>query len=650
MKYYITTAIDYTNGPPHIGHAYEKIIADAVARWHRLKGEDVFFLTGTDEHGQKVEKAAKNAEMTPKEFTDSISAKFKELLEKLNISNDKFIRTTDKNHIDVAEKVFDKIYKKGDIYKGTYEGLYCTGCEAFFTEREAVNGCCPIHKKQLDKVKEESYFFKIGNYQKQLVDFIGKNKNFILPATRRNEILNRLKEDLRDLSISRASFSWGIPLKIDKKHVIYVWFEALLNYLSGIDYPNAKFKKYWPADVHLIGKDIIWFHTVIWPCILFAAGIEPPKSVFAHGFVNIGGEKLSKSRGIAVDPINLIDAYGADTLRYFFLKEIVCGEDGDFSEEALVKMCNSALADDLGNLLMRTIVMANKYFDGAVPKQGKLEGIDEELIEKSDVIGKADKCIQNLEVNKAIEIVWEFIRHCNKYINETEPWKIKDKERLGTVLYNLIESLRIISILVSPFIPKTAENISKQLGFKLGSFKDAKFSGKTKGKVGKPEILIKKLELAEEDPIARFDFRVGKVLSVEDHPSADRLYVLKVKLDKERQLVAGLRSYIKKEDIAGKNVVVVANLKPAKLKGIESQGMLLAAEKNGKVVLLEAPKSKPGDRVFFKEGKLAAEVTIDEFSKLKITVKGKKVALGSLVLKTSSEEVKADIEDGATVK
>lgn len=643
MKFYITTAIDYTNAPPHIGHAYEKIIGDAVARWHRLKNEDVFFLTGTDEHGQKVEKAAEKSGMEPQEFVDSMSSEFKKLLKKLDISNDNFIRTTDASHIKVAEEIFQKVYDKGDIYKGEYEGLYCTDCEAFFTERESLEGSCPVHKKPLEKVKEESYFFRMGKYQKQLLDYINKNKNFILPLTRRNEILNRLKEGLRDLSVSRTTFKWGIPLKIDKKHVIYVWFDALLNYVSGIGYPGAKFRKFWPADAHVIGKDILWFHAVIWPCILFAAGIEPPKTVFAHGFVNIGGEKLSKSRGIVVNPIKLADEYGTDALRYFFLKEIVCGEDGDFSEEALVTKNNAELADDLGNLLMRTVVMANKYFDGKIPKQGKLEKIDDELIKKSDVFSEADKFMQKLEINKALEAIWSFVRHCNKYINETEPWKIKDKKRLGTVLYNLVESLRIISILVSPFIPETAEKISKQLGLKS---KEIEFSSKTTGKVGKPEVLIKKIEVAEEDPISRFDFRVEKVISVDDHPQADKLYVLKT--DSGRQLVAGLKGYLKKEEIKGKNIVVVANLKPAKLKGVESRGMLLAAEKDGKVVLLQA--KKPGQKAFFKKGVPASEVTIDEFSKLKMKVKGKKIVLDSLVLKTDSEEITADIEDGAIVK
>ena len=650
-KFYITTAIDYTNSKPHLGHAYEKIFADVLARWHRLRGEDVYYLTGTDEHGQKVEKAAKSAGKEPQKFVDELVKDFKKMLEKLNISNSDFIRTTDDRHIKVCLEVFKKVFEKGDIYKGIYEGLYCEGCEAFYLEKDIVDGLCPVHKKPLELLKEESYFFRMSKYEKQLIDFIKKNKDFILPRFRQAEVLNRLKEGLRDLSISRTSFRWGIPIPNDKKHIIYVWFDALLNYISALGYPDdEKYKKYWPADCHVIGKDIYWFHTVIWPTILMSAEIELPKTVFIHGYINISGQKMSKTAGITVDPIKLAEKYGADALRYFLIKEIVSGQDGDFSEEAIIEKINSELADDLGNLLMRVVVLIEKNFEGKIPKQGKLEAVDEKLIEKSMIAKEIDRLMLNYEPNRAIERIWEFVKNCNKYLNETEPWKIKDKERLATILYNLVESLRIIGILLLPFIPETAAKVLEQIGQKEGKLKDAEFSSKTTGQVKKAEILFHKIE-KKKDLVQKFDFRVAKVLSVENHPRADKLYVLQIDAGTEkRQLVAGLRNYLKPDEITGKKIIFIANLKPANLRGVESQGMLLAAEKDGKIKLLEAEKSQPGEKVYVIEPNPEKEVTIDDFAKIKFEVKERKVFYKGLTLKTEKEDIFVDIDDGAEVK
>ena len=652
--FYITTAIDYPNGPPHIGHLYEKTIADALARWHRLKGEDVFFLTGTDEHGQKIYKTAKEKGLKPMQLIEKNVAIFKELCKKVNISNNRFIRTTEKEHEKVCQEIFLKLKANGDIYKDSYEGLYCTGCERYYTERELEEGMCPVHKKKPELVKEETYFFKMSKYQDKLLKHINDNPDFIQPESRRNEILNRLKEPLRDLSISRPveSLPWGVPVPGDKDHVLYVWLDALLNYISGIDYPGANFKKYWPANVHIIGKDILWFHTVIWPCELMSAGIKLPKTIQAHGFVNLGGEKLSKSRGITVDPIKLLDEYGTDPVRYFFLKEIPAGEDGNFSYEALVERSNSDLADVLGNLLQRVTVLTHKNFEGKIPKISKLEKIDEELIKESEILEKVDNLMQKYEWNRAVDKIWHFIRACNKYINDTEPWKLKeDKKRLGTVLYILIECLRIISIYIYPFIPETGEKIAKQIGQKIGTLKDVQFTEKTKGKMPQPEILFKKFEIKEEDPFTKVNLKVAEIIDIQDHPDADKLYVMQINLGKEkRQLVAGLKPYFKPEELKGKHIIVVTNLKPAKLKGIESNGMLLAAERKKKVAILQAPNSKPGAQVTV-EGIEPGEgqITIKEFQLVQMTTKDKKARYKGKTLKTDSEEVIAEIEDNAKV-
>jgi methionyl-tRNA synthetase len=492
-KFYVTTAIDYPNTKPHLGHAYEKIIADVMARWHRLKGEDVFFLTGLDEHGQKIERAAKIAGKTPQEFVNQMSVFFINLCKKLNISYDDFIRTTEDRHIKVAIEIFKKVFDKRDIYKGVYEGLYCVSCEAFYTEKDAIDGKCPLHKTDLELIKEESYFFKLGKYQNKIIEHIKNNKNFILPESRRNEILNRLKEPLKDLSISRVSFNWGIPLSIDNKHVQYVWFDALLNYISALDYPNEKFKKYWPADVQNIGKDISWFHTVIWPAILLASDIELPKTIFVHGFVNVEGEKLSKSRGITVDPIELADKYGADALRYFLIREIPLGEDGNYSEEALLNRYNSELADSLGNLINRVLVLVEKNFDGFVPRPHEKDKMEKLAL---NVVKAVDGSVEDFQFHNALNDIFYLVNELNKHINENKPWEIEDKEKLGGILYNLLEALRFVSILIYPFMPETAGKIMTQLGLeKEFSFDKLKWGVLKSGtKTKRDQVLFNKIK------------------------------------------------------------------------------------------------------------------------------------------------------------
>jgi len=652
--YYITTAIPYTNARPHIGHAYEDIITDLLARWHELKGEDTFFLTGTDTHGQKNEKAAKEAGKTPKEFVAEMSAVFEELCKKLNIRNDGFIKTTDKKHVKTATEIWNKVYEKGLIYKGEYSGLYCTGCEAFYTEKELQDGLCPAHQKKAEQLSEESYFFKMSEFQERLVTHIKQHPDFILPEAKRNEIVNRLQEPLRDLSVTRVTTKWGVQVPQDKKHVMYVWFDALLNYISGISYPTSKFEKYWPANCHMIGRDITWFHTVIWPCILMAVDIQLPKTVFSHGFLTVNGQKMSKSLGNVIDPIYLADKYGADPIRYVLLREVPAGDDGDFSEKTLVERNNSDLADALGNLLQRTSVLVHKHFHGNIPICGELTEKEKALEEAIPDLDKLNELMDNYKWHHAIEKIWHYIARCNKYINDTEPWKhTQDPERLGTILYTLIEHLRIISILTWPIIPGSAEKIAKQIGQEIGKFKQVKFTKETKGELEKSKILFEKLELKEEDPFAKLNLKVAHVAKVENHPDADKLYVLTLDVgtDETRQLVAGLREYYKPEELTGKHIVFISNLKTAKLRGVESQGMLLAADKDKEVKVLEIPEAHAGDQVIVEGIKpQTQEITFEQFQKIKLTVKDKVAVYNDKPLKAHKWEAQVDIPDGAKIR
>lgn len=504
-KYYITTPIYYPSAYFHIGHCYTTIIADSIARYQRLKEKDVFFLTGTDEHGQKIENKAKEKGVTPKEYVDEIVENAKDLWKSLGISYDKFIRTTDEYHEKAVQKIFDKLYEQGDIYLDKYKGLYCTPCESFWTETQLVDGKCPDCGREVSLVEEESYFFRLSKYQKRIEELYKTNPEFIKPESRKNEMINNfLKPGLEDLCVSRTTFSWGIPVSFNPKHVIYVWIDALTNYITALGYlsdDDSLFKKYWPADLHLVGKEIVRFHAIIWPALLMALDLPLPKQVFGHGWLKIDGGKISKSLGNYKDPREYIDKYGVDAVRYYALREVSFGSDGNFSEEALIARTNADLANTLGNLLNRTIAMTNKYFDGVISNSKVNEEIDTELINKaSNLKSVVDKNMEKLYISDALEEIFNFLRECNKYIDDTTPWvlaKEEKQERLQTVLYNLLESIRISSVLLTPFMPTTTEKIFKQLNTNLNTYDTLNEFGALENnhKLGQIEVLFKRIEI-----------------------------------------------------------------------------------------------------------------------------------------------------------
>lgn len=504
-KFYITTPIYYPSANFHIGHCYTTIVADAIARYKRLTGYDVFYLTGTDEHGEKIQKKANEAGVTPKEYVDKIVVNAKDLWKSLDISYDKFIRTTDEEHVKCVQKIFERLYKQGDIYKGEYKGLYCTPCESFWTETQLINGKCPDCGREVHEVSEEAYFFKLSKYQDRLVKYYEENPDFIEPESRKNEMINNfIKPGLADLCVSRTSFDWGIPVTFDDKHVVYVWLDALTNYISALGYlsdDDSLFKKYWPCDLHIVGKEIIRFHTIVWPIMLMALDLPLPKKVFGHGWLVIDGGKISKSLGNYKDPREYIDTYSVDAVRYFALREVPFGSDGSFSEDALINRTNGDLANILGNLVNRTIGMINKYFDGEVSNKGVSEKIDNNLIKEAESLYiKVENYMNKLEVPKALDSIFDLFRSLNKYIDETTPWILaKDdskKDRLATVLYNLIEGIRIGTVLLRPFIPETTEKIFKQINTDNTSYDSVKeFGGyKSSTKVGTPEVLFQRIE------------------------------------------------------------------------------------------------------------------------------------------------------------
>ena len=631
--FYITTPIYYPSDKLHIGNTYSTVIADAISRYKRLAGYDVMFLTGTDEHGQKIQRKAEEKGVTPKEYVDEIVAGIQNLWKVMNVSHDKFIRTTDDYHIAAVQKIFKQLYDQGDIYKGHYEGKYCTPCETFFTETQLVDGKCPDCGRDVEDAKEEAYFFKLSKYQDKLLEYIESHPGFIEPASRQNEMINNfIKPGLEDLCVSRTSFNWGIPVTFDEKHVVYVWIDALSNYITALGYGSdndENYKKFWPADIHIVGKDIIRFHTIIWPCMLMALNLPLPKKVYGHGWLLVDGGKMSKSKGNVVDPILLSEHFGSDAVRYYILREISFGSDGQYTSENFIKRINSDLANDLGNLVSRTLQMIVKYFDGNISK-GLIEGEFDAALKSlaEETVDNVDKLMDSYRVNEAVEAVMKLVSRANKYIDETEPWVLaKDeakKERLKGVLYNLTEAIRYISTLISPFLPETSEKINSQFKFtadmitleSLKTFGSLDFSlNVERGAVMFPRIDVEKklqeLEAIREemmkkmgvtkreitpikeeitiDDFAKLDFRVVKVLECEKVKKADKLLKLTVEIGGEtRTVVSGIAKHYKPEDLVGKKVILVANLKPAKLRGIESHGMILAASSDDDS-LLELP-------------------------------------------------------------
>ena len=643
-KYYITTAIAYTSGKPHIGNTYEIILADSIARFKRQQGYDVRFQTGTDEHGQKIEIKANEAGITPKEFVDNTAGEIKRIWDLMNTSYDRFIRTTDKDHEEQVQKIFKKLYEQGDIYKGHYEGLYCTPCESFFTESQLVDGKCPDCGREVQPAKEEAYFFKMSKYADRLIEHINTHPEFIQPVSRKNEMMNNfLLPGLQDLCVSRTSFQWGIPVDFDDKHVVYVWLDALTNYITGLGYDcdgnsDELFDKNWPADLHLIGKDIIRFHTIYWPIFLMALDLPLPKQVFGHPWLLQGDGKMSKSKGNVIYADDLVDMFGVDAVRYFVLHEIPFDNDGVITWELMTERINSDLANVLGNLVHRTISMSNKYFNGVVNYTGVSAEVDEDL--KAVATGVVDKVcekMKDLRVADAISEIFTLFRRCNKYIDETTPWILakdeKDKPRLETVLYNLVEGICIGATLLKPFMPETAEKIFAQLNTRERDLKDLSTFGlypSGNQVTDKPEVLFARLDLeevlkkAEEikaaqqaaaapaaeqeegidieakdeityDDFMKMQFQVGEIIACEEVKKSKKLLCSQVKIGSQvKQIVSGIKQYYTPEEMVGKKVMVLVNLKPAKLAGVLSEGMLLCAEDaEGNLALMTPEKAMP---------------------------------------------------------